>query len=382
VNPTRKDKRGDRSGSAAPSTRSRVRARRQTPDGFEQRLLVGARDAGFTSRDRIVIGFSGGRDSLALAGALRWVQAALGVEPVLVHIDHRLRESSAEEATRASGLAESLDLECQVVAVSMSPTDERAGVGMEEAARRVRYRTLFAVAQQRSACAVATAHHRGDQAETVLLHLLRGGGVHGAAAMAERSPGPFPVPCPARDISPENLVTQPWLWRPLLNEPREVIEAYVAKLGLSPIEDPSNADTTLRRNALRHEVLPMLQSFVPGAEAALARYAALAAEDDRALEAIAVRLLGEGVDPGGRLAAALVRAQSLAIQRRVIRRWLATTTDLSSLSAERTDAILLLAQSRSGGKALEIGEGWTVRLERGKLRAERTASQQLEGEGP
>jgi tRNA(Ile)-lysidine synthase len=206
--------------------------------------------------------------------------------------------------------------------------------------------------------------------------------VHGAAGMAERSPSPFPVPCSPRDISPEHLITQPWLWRPLLNEPREVIEAYVAKLGLSPIEDPSNADTTLRRNALRHEVLPVLESFVPGAEAALARYAALAAEDDRALEAIAVRLLGEGVDPGGRLAAALVRAQSLAIQRRVIRRWLATTTDLSSLSAERTDAILLLAQSRSGGKALEIGEGWTVRLERGKLRAERTASQQLEGEGP
>jgi tRNA(Ile)-lysidine synthase len=363
-----------------PSTRTRARTRRQTPDGFEQRLLVGARDAGFSSPDRIVVGFSGGRDSLALAGALRWVQVSLGVEPVLVHVDHRLRESSAEEATRAASLAESLNLECQVVALSTSPTDVRAGVGMEEAARRERYRSLFAVARRRGASAVATAHHRGDQAETVLLHLLRGGGVHGAAAMAVRSPLPIPDTDLPRDISLENLETLPWLWRPFLNEPREVIQAYVAKLGLTPIEDPSNSDTTLRRNALRHEVLPMLESFIPGAEAALARYAALAAEDDRALEAIAVRLLGEGVDPGGRLAAAPVRAQSLAIQRRVIRRWLAATTDLSSLSAERTDAILLLAQSRSRGKALEIGDGWTVRLERGMLRAERTASRQ--GEGP
>jgi tRNA(Ile)-lysidine synthase len=249
---------------------------------------------------------------------------------------------------------------------------------VEEAARRARYRSLFAVARRRGASAVATAHHRGDQAETVLLHLLRGSGVHGAAAMAVRSPLPIPATDLPRDISLENLETLPWLWRPFLNEPREVIEAYVAKLGLTPIEDPSNTDTTFRRNALRHEVLPVLESLIPGAEAALARYAALAAEDDRALEAIAVRLLGEGVDPGGRLAAAPVRAQSVAIQRRVIRRWLAETTDLSSLSAERTDAILLLAQLRSRGKALEIGEGWTVRLERGMLRVERTANRNEE----
>ncbi len=185
--------------------RSRGRTRRQTPDGFEQRLLARARAAGFTSDDRIVVGFSGGRDSLALAAALRWVQASLGVEPVLVHVDHRLRASSGEEATRAASLAESLNLEFQVVAVSTSPTDVHPGVGVEEAARRERYRSLFAVAERCGARAVATAHHRGDQAETVLLHLLRGGGVHGAAGMAERSPSPVPAADLPRDISPENL---------------------------------------------------------------------------------------------------------------------------------------------------------------------------------
>jgi tRNA(Ile)-lysidine synthase len=166
----------------------------------------------------------------------------------------------------------------------------------------------------------------------------------------------------------------------LLNEPREVIEAYVAKLGLAPIEDPSNDDPSLRRNALRHEVLPVLEVHFPGAEVALARYATLAAEDDRALEAIALRLLGEGVDPGGRLVTAPLRSQTPAIQRRVIRRWLAESTGASMLSAERTDAVLQLAQSGRGGTALEIGEGWTVRLERGMLHAERTASRH--GEGP
>jgi tRNA(Ile)-lysidine synthase len=359
--------------------RLRRPSHRQTPDGFEQRLLTRARDVGFSPGDRIVVGFSGGRDSLALGAALRWAQASLGVAPVLVHVDHRLRESSGREAMQAAALAESLQLEFQTVALATPPTGVHPGVGVEEAARRERYRTLFTVAERCGARAVATAHHRGDQAETVLLHLLRGGGVHGAAGMAERSPSPYPTPNSARDISPENLEHETWLWRPLLNEPRAAIEAYVSKLSLAPIEDPSNDDTTLRRNALRHDVLPALEARFPGAEAALARYAALAAEDDRVLEALALPILSEGVDPGGRLTLAALRGQPPAMQRRVIRRWLAGVTDAIWLSADRTDAVLMLAKSGQGGTTIEIGEGWTVRLERGMLRAERMASRHEEG---
>jgi tRNA(Ile)-lysidine synthase len=340
--------------------------------------MARARAAGFTANDRIVVGFSGGRDSLALASALRWVKASLGVEPVLVHVDHRLRLSSGDEAKQAANLAESLDLEFQAVAVSEPPTEVHSGVGVEEAARRERYRSLFGAAAQCGARTVATAHHRGDQAETVLLHLLRGGGVHGAAGMAERSASPFPHSGSPHDISHENQRNMAWLWRPLLTEPREVIEVYVAKLGLTPIEDPSNSDTALRRNALRHNVLPALETLFPGAETALARYAALAAEDDRALQALALLVLRDGVDPGGRLATASLGAQPPAIQRRVIRGWLDETTNASCLTAERTDAVLLLAQSGQGGTSLEIGEGWTVCLERGMLRAERTASRHKE----
>jgi tRNA(Ile)-lysidine synthase len=340
--------------------------------------LTRARDAGFTSHDRIVVGFSGGRDSLALAAALRWVQASLGVEPVLVHVDHRLRATSAEEARQAADLAASLNLEFQAVAILTTPTVTHTGVGVEEAARRERYRSLFGVASQCSARAVATAHHRDDQAETVLLHLLRGGGVHGAAGMAECSPAPFPELWSSRDISQEDGGTAAWLWRPLLSESRESIAAYVAKLGMVPIEDPSNSDTALRRNALRHEVLPALEAYFPGAAAALARYAALAAEDDRALQALALLVLREGVDPGGRLAVDSLRARPPAIQRRMVRGWLENAMNASWLSAERTDAVLLLARSGRSHKALQIGEGWTVCLERGMLRAERTASRHEE----
>ena len=196
--------------------------------------------------------------------------------------------------------------------------------------------------------------------------------------MAERSASPFPDPGAPRDISLENQSAIAWLWRPLLNEPREVIEAYVATLGLAPLQDPSNSDTALRRNALRHDVLPILETHFPGAASALARYADLAAEDDRALQALALAVLRAAVNPGGQLAAASLRGQPPAIQRRVIRGWLEEATHATWLSAERTDAVLLLAQSRQSGPALEIGEGWTVRLERGMLNAERTASRHEE----
>ena len=137
--------------------------------------------------DRIVVGFSGGRDSLALAAALRWVQASLGVEPCSSTSTTGYERHPAMKQREPRTLADSLDLAFQAVAVLTSLTAIHSGVGVEEAARRERYRRLFAAAARCGARAVAMAHHRGDQAETVLLHLLRGCGVHGAVAMAERS---------------------------------------------------------------------------------------------------------------------------------------------------------------------------------------------------
>ncbi|MBW3634417.1 MAG: tRNA lysidine(34) synthetase TilS, partial [Chloroflexi bacterium] len=200
--------------------------RRQTPHGLEQRVLARARDAGFEPADRIVVGFSGGRDSLALAATLHWVQRMLGIEALLVHVDHQLRMTSGEDARRAESLAEALGMEFRAVAVAAPPIAVHPGVGVEEAARRERYHILFETAIQNRARAVATAHHQGDQAETVLLHLLRGGGVHGAAGMAERAAAPFQVPDSpgGSNISHEHWVpgahAAPWLWRPLLAEPR------------------------------------------------------------------------------------------------------------------------------------------------------------------
>lgn len=353
-----------------PKSAARDLSIQQTPIGFEQRLLASARDAGYSRGDRLIVGFSGGRDSLALAAALRWVQVTLGVEQRLIHVDHRLRPHSGKEARRAAELAAALGLQLRVVAVPVPPQTVHPGVGLEEAARRERYRILFDEANAFGAWAVVTAHHEDDQAETVLLHLLRGGGVHGAVGMAERGPVPHRGGVP-RDISQE--IAEPWLWRPLLRETRASIDAYVGQLGLTPIEDPSNEDQSLRRNVLRHEVLPLLEQRFPGTKSALARYAMLAAEDDRFLTDLAEAALLAAIEPDGQLVASRLREQPLALRRRVVRQWLTRVTGSAAFSADRTDAVLDLAGEGAGGTA-EIGEGWTVRRERGMLRVARMAT--------
>jgi tRNA(Ile)-lysidine synthase len=361
-----------------PGRAERVSGLRKTPTGFEQRLLTRARETGFGRGDRLVVAFSGGRDSLALAAALRRVRDALDINLLLVYVDHRLRSESGEEAVRAAGLAEALGLKFRSLATEAMPHEIHPGIGIEEAARRERYRLLFEAAGDMGARAVVTGHHQQDQAETVLMHLLRGGGVHGAVGMSERTAAPIPMPMleaeAASDISREHF--KPWLWRPLLQEPRAAIDAYVGLARLDWIEDSSNADLALRRNVVRGRIIPILETEFPGASAALARYATLAAADDEALELIAQAAMEGQIDLGGRLATAIFRDRPLGVQRRMIRRWFSNRTGWWELSADRTDAILGLCSPGRGNRTIEAGGGWTVSEHKGMLRARRNVAEE------
>jgi tRNA(Ile)-lysidine synthase len=157
----------------------------------------------------------------------------------------------------------------------------------------------------------------------------------------------------------------------MLAESRLTIDAYVAQIGLEWIEDPSNADLALRRNVVRNQILPILEAEFPGASAALARYASLAAADDEALEQIVQSALEGQVDPGGRLRVAALARHPLAVQRRMIRRWFGDRTGYRELTADRTDAILDLGSSGRGNRTIEAGGGWTVSLQDGTLRVRR-----------
>jgi tRNA(Ile)-lysidine synthase len=172
--------------------------------------------------------------------------------------------------------------------------------------------------------------------------------------------GSVPVLAPPHDISQESFQTL--LWRPLLNESPEAIERYVRHLGLTPVADESNDDLNLRRNVIRHRVLTLLEETVPGSVEALARYAALAAEDDALLADWCERAVADARRPDGALDGRSLIDQPLAMKRRMVRRWLEITVAAPPLTMSRTDAIIALASQNVGGKSVDIGEGWTVWL--------------------
>lgn len=199
----------------------------------------------------LAVAFSGGLDSSALLHALAQLPAARARGLRAIHVDHGLHDDSSGWAAHCRDFATRLDVPLQVIAVDV---DRAAGTGLEDAARRAR---LAAFAQSLGTGEfLALAQHRGDQAETVLLKLLRGAGPEGLGAMRA-----------LRQFGKGHL------WRPLLDLPRATLADYANEHALRWIEDPSNTHTHLSRNFLRHEIFPHLVQQWPQAEAALAHSA-------------------------------------------------------------------------------------------------------------
>lgn len=191
----------------------------------------------------LCVGFSGGADSTALLHVLAQLPAARARGLRALHVDHGLHADSERWACHCVDLCRSLDVPCDVIRVHVQA---RHGEGLEAAARHARH-AAFVQALHPGEW-LLLAHHRDDQAETVLLKLLRGAGPEGLAGMRERRP-----------FGPGQL------WRPLLSWSRAQLRAYVDAHSLRCIEDPSNADLQLSRNYLRHEILPRLLAHWPQA---------------------------------------------------------------------------------------------------------------------
>jgi tRNA(Ile)-lysidine synthase len=204
---------------------------------------------------RIAVGLSGGRDSMALLDALAAAAPAHGIVVSAVHVDHGLSPHARAWSDFCAAECARRRVPLTVEPVNVSRT---ARSGIEAAARAARYLVYDGVA----ADAVALAHHADDQAETLLLQLVRGAGPHGLAAM------------PMLRVRSG----MPALLRPFLALPRRTIDAYARARGLAFVDDESNADVALRRNFLRHELLPRLAAVFPGCPATLARAALHQAE--------------------------------------------------------------------------------------------------------
>jgi tRNA(Ile)-lysidine synthase len=265
----------------------------------------------------VAVAVSGGLDSVVLLDVLLATRAWHEGELSVVTVDHGMRPGSAEDAVFVADLAREGGLRFRSIALALGPD------ASEDTARTARFAAFDGVPSD----VVALAHHRDDQAETVLLHLLRGTGPAGLSGMAVRR-GRFV--------------------RPLLGEPRDALLAYARHRGLTWREDPSNADPRYLRNRVRHEVLPLLEEVRPGAREALARAARAVAADAEIVEA----QLPDEVGPPwpvswvGTGPAALVRRALLAA--------------LPALTATQLDDIV--ASARRGSGTIDLGSRGTVHI--------------------
>lgn len=248
----------------------------------------------------VLVGYSGGLDSTVLLHRLAHDPAIRARGLRAIHVHHGLHPDADAWVLHCERSCAALGVALQVVRVGVN---RGSGLGLEGAAREARYAAFAATLSHGEV--LALAHHLGDQAETVLLRALRGSGVDGLAAM--RGWRPF---------------AGGWLWRPLLDVPRDDLTAYARARGLAWIEDPGNAQDAADRNFLRLRVLPLLRERWPHADGALARSAALAAQ--------ASDLLAQS--DAAALAAASVQADTLRLEAllrlprerraRVLRRWI------------------------------------------------------------
>jgi tRNA(Ile)-lysidine synthase len=298
-------------------------------------------------RSALVVALSGGLDSTVLLHALAASDEVRGRGLRAVHVHHGLHPDADAWQAQCERVCAASDVAMTAVRVRVEP----AGDGLEAAARRARHAALEAA--MRDGEILVLAHHRDDQAETFLFRALRASGVDGLAAMR-----------------PWRALRRGHLWRPLLDQPRAALRAYAETHSLAWIDDPSNTDTRFDRNFLRSDVLPLLRTRWPEADAALARSAALCAEANTLLDDADSALL-ESVRVGepGLVDVDRLCALPAARRARVLRRWVATLA-LPPLPAEglrRVEAELLAA--RTDAQPRFDWHGASIRRWRGVLHA-------------
>ncbi len=227
----------------------------------------------------VVVGVSGGSDSLCLLHVLNRLRAGYHWTLHVAHLNHCLRATDADEdMVFVALLAMDWGLPCRIEAVDVRAIARRQRLSLEETARQVRYGFLADVGRRVDASAVAVGHHADDQSETVLMHVLRGTGLAGLRGMLPSVDleSMRTIEDRPRSSSPTSRIR---LVRPLLSVPRADIEGYCRAFSLQPRFDRSNLDTTHFRNRLRHHLLPLLETYNPNIRALLRRTAEIAAAD-------------------------------------------------------------------------------------------------------
>lgn len=295
---------------------------------------------------RVVVALSGGADSVALLVALAEAATRLGIEVVAGHYNHRLRGPEAD--------ADETFVRCLCARLRVPLAVERAagvlaGAGIEAAARRERYAFLRRAAAALDAQYIATAHTLDDQAETVLMRLLRGSGAAGLSAIRPR---------------------RGCVIRPLMHCSRVSVLDYLEARGCEFRVDATNADRRFLRNRVRHDVLPVLDAINPRVRAALARTAATLQAESAYLERRARRAVA-ALQLEGDLCAAGLERWAEPMRQRIVRAWLRTHR-VRGLRHEHIVAVVRLARAAERARA-SLPDGRTAVRREGKIVLIRTS---------
>jgi tRNA(Ile)-lysidine synthase len=297
--------------------------------------------------EAVLVAVSGGPDSLALVHLLAARAAAWRLRLGIAHLNHGLRAESAREAEVVGGLAASLGVRLHTEQVDVRELRRQWGLSIEAAGRQARYRFFRETAEHHGYDKVALAHHADDNAETLLLNLLRGSGRLGLGGMA---------PMRAKRFI-----------RPLIRATRADIEDYLNRHRLSALADPTNADDEFLRNRIRHQLIPLLErDFQPRVRAVLHRSAEVLREEEEWIEGLIEPLLHQvlvSCRPGClEVAAGALRRLAPAAQRRVVRAGLRRVRkDLGRITFDHIERILALAQHKGGEGPLHLPQNLTVR---------------------
>ena len=323
----------------------------------EQASLFAAQPSG-SQKVRITVGFSGGRDSVALLKALCVLRGKKNspIEEIqALHVHHALSPNANKWARFCRQTAEELEVPFKVAYVRV----KSKGEGVEAAARQARYEAIFKAADQFGSHLVMTAHHQDDRLETFLIQWMRGSGVDGLAT--------FPISRPVGSVQ---------LVRPLMCLPRQLLERYLELTGLGWVEDESNADTAYLRNAIRHEVLPVMEAIRPGFKEAAARSVELVAQSAQILREVAREDLVRTQNEDRSLSIDKLLNLSLPRQALVLRAWIESFGLLPPTKAKLQEALKQTRQSSHDTKlAIKVGTNVEVRRHGAKLLMRETAGQ-------
>jgi tRNA(Ile)-lysidine synthase len=336
--------------------------------------------------ERVCVAVSGGADSVALLLGLVEANAAsaqnkepLGVVLSAAHVHHGLRGADADgDEAFVREVCERLGVKLRVFRVDTAARQVAEGEGVEEAARELRYEALRGLMASGAEDVVATAHTLDDQAETVVMKMLRGAWTEGLGGIS-----------PVVEMGGAGRIV-----RPLLGVRRAEVEAFLRERGQGWREDATNRDVSLTRNRVRHVLMPLLREFNPGVDALLARTAEVAREEEAYWQAEVARVLpqmllpGKPVRGGGRAVSTAVgevgyameierlRALPAALRRRLVRaaarKVFVEAAEAYVLSGEETVKVLALAGFGGVGGSVTGRIGSRLELH-GGLRVERSA---------